>query len=74
MGEVIYYDFRYEARRRELAEIQERALARLNYFSEHGTLTEEQRKQSQDDNMLLTTLQLEARTYGDLEFLEDLEY
>lgn len=70
MGKVIYVDFRRQARREEMDALQERVAERLNYFSQFQTFTEEQRKQSQEDNIIFYKLLEEAEEWNDEEFVE----
>lgn len=68
---IIYYDFRYEARRVEMEKLLERAADRLQYYLQNGTFTEEQRLQSEEDAKKVSALKLEASVWGDDEFLEE---
>lgn len=70
MGKIIYVDFRRQARREEMNALQERVAERLNYFSQFQTFTEEQRKQSQEDNITFYKLLREAEEWNDEEFIE----
>lgn len=70
MGKIIYVDFRRQARREEMNALQERIAERLNYFSQFQTFTEEQRKQSQEDNIIFYKLLKEAEEWNDEEFVE----